>query len=49
MFILIDNYDSFTSNLWHFLSALGAGVEIVRHDAPTPDAHPAPSPPSLVS
>jgi hypothetical protein len=33
MFILIDNYDSFTWNLWHFLSDLGADVEIIRNDA----------------
>ena len=33
MFLLIDNYDSFTWNLWHFLSDLGAEVEIVRNDA----------------
>jgi len=33
MFILIDNYDSFTWNLWHFLSDLGAEVEIRRNDA----------------
>ena len=37
MFILIDNYDSFTWNLWHFLSDLGAEVEIVRNDAATAD------------
>jgi anthranilate synthase/aminodeoxychorismate synthase-like glutamine amidotransferase len=36
MFILIDNYDSFTWNLWHFLSDLGAEVEIIRNDASTP-------------
>ena len=35
MFILIDNYDSFTWNLWHFLSDLGAEVEIIRNDACT--------------
>ena len=35
MFILIDNYDSFTWNLWHFLSDLGADVEILRNDAAT--------------
>ena len=35
MFTLIDNYDSFTWNLWHFLSDLGAEVEIVRNDAAT--------------
>ena len=43
MFILIDNYDSFTWNLWHFLSDLGAEVEIVRNDAATPDECPAPA------
>ena len=37
MFILIDNYASFTWNLWHFLSDLGAEVEIVRNDAATAD------------
>jgi len=38
MFTLIDNYDSFTWNLWHFLSDLGAEVEVIRNDATTPDA-----------
>ena len=33
MFILIDNYDSFTWNLWHFVADLGAEVEIVRNNA----------------
>ena len=33
MLILIDNYDSFTWNLWHFISDLGAKVDIVRNDA----------------
>ena len=37
MFILIDNYDSFTWNLWHFLSDLGAKIEIVRNDAVSAD------------
>lgn len=36
MFILIDNYDSFTWNLWHFLSDLGAEVNIIRNDTCTP-------------
>ena len=31
--VLIDNYDSFTYNLVHYLSALGAKVEVVRNDA----------------
>ncbi len=37
MLILIDNYDSFTWNLWHFISDLGAEVEIVRNDAASAD------------
>ena len=37
MLILIDNYDSFTWNLWHFLSDLGGEVEIMRNDAATPE------------
>lgn len=32
MFLLIDNYDSFTYNLYHFLSELGAEIEVVRND-----------------
>lgn len=33
MFLLIDNYDSFTYNLVHFLGELGAGVTVRRNDA----------------
>ncbi len=32
MFLLIDNYDSFTYNLFHFLGELGAEVEVRRND-----------------
>ncbi len=32
MILLIDNYDSFTWNLWHFLSDLGAEVKTIRND-----------------
>jgi anthranilate synthase component 2 len=35
MFLLIDNYDSFTYNLWHYLSELGAEVMVKRNDALT--------------
>ena len=28
MFLLIDNYDSFTYNLFHFLGELGAEIEV---------------------
>lgn len=31
--LLIDNYDSFTYNLVHYLQALGASVDVVRNDA----------------
>ena len=33
MFLLIDNYDSFTYNLWHYLGELGAEVAVRRNDA----------------
>jgi len=33
MFLLIDNYDSFTYNLWHYLGELGVTVEVRRNDA----------------
>ncbi len=33
MLLLIDNYDSFTYNLYHFLGELGAEVEVRRNDA----------------
>ncbi|MGB8183317.1 MAG: aminodeoxychorismate/anthranilate synthase component II [Stellaceae bacterium] len=32
MFLLIDNYDSFTYNLWHYLGELGAEVVVKRND-----------------
>jgi anthranilate synthase component II len=32
MILLLDNYDSFTYNLYQLLSALGAEVEVVRND-----------------
>jgi len=37
MFLLIDNYDSFTYNLWHYLGELGAEVVVRRNDAITVD------------
>lgn len=37
MILLIDNYDSFTYNLLHYLGELGAPVEVVRNDALTPE------------
>jgi len=35
MFLLIDNYDSFTYNLVHYLGELGAPVDVRRNDALT--------------
>jgi anthranilate synthase component 2 len=35
MLLLIDNYDSFTYNLVHYLGELGAGVRVMRNDALT--------------
>ena len=35
MFLLIDNYDSFTYHLFHFLGELGATLEVRRNDAVT--------------
>ncbi len=37
MLLLIDNYDSFTYNLYHFLGELGATVEVWRNDSMTAD------------
>jgi anthranilate synthase component II len=37
MLLLIDNYDSFTYNLFHFLAELGAEVRVERNDALTAD------------
>ncbi len=30
--ILIDNYDSFTFNLYHYLSSLRVNVDVIRND-----------------
>ena len=35
--LLLDNYDSFTYNLYQYLGELGADVTVVRNDALTPD------------
>ena len=37
MILLIDNYDSFTYNLYQYLSELGVRVEVVRNDKITLD------------
>jgi anthranilate synthase/aminodeoxychorismate synthase-like glutamine amidotransferase len=35
MILMIDNYDSFTYNLYQYLGELGADVQVVRNDAAT--------------
>ena len=35
--LLLDNYDSFTFNLFHRLGEVGARVSVLRNDAATPD------------
>ena len=37
MILLIDNYDSFTYNLYHYLGELGAPVKVFRNDQITLD------------
>ena len=37
MIVLIDNYDSFTFNVYHYLSELGAKVKVYRNDEITID------------
>ena len=37
MIVLIDNYDSFTFNLVHYLGGLGADVVVHRNDKITAD------------
>jgi anthranilate synthase component II len=37
MILVVDNYDSFTFNLVHYLLELGAEVEVIRNDAMTVD------------
>ncbi len=48
MLTLIDNYDSFTYNLVHFLGELGASTQVYRNDKITVDEVPAESPEAIV-
>jgi anthranilate synthase component 2 len=48
MFLLIDNFDSFTYNLWHYLGELGAEVQVRRNNAVTVDAVLAMNPQGIV-
>ena len=46
--LVIDNYDSFTYNLVHFLGELGADITVVRNDKITPDEVAAMAPEAIV-
>jgi anthranilate synthase/aminodeoxychorismate synthase-like glutamine amidotransferase len=48
MLLLIDNYDSFTYNLYQYLAELGAQVVVRRNDEITPDEAEALAPDHLV-
>jgi anthranilate synthase component 2 len=48
MIVLIDNYDSFTFNLYHYLGSLGADVVVYRNDKIAPDAVLASDPDAIV-
>jgi len=48
MVILLDNYDSFTFNLYHYLCELGAAVEVLRNDAARVDELLARAPEAIV-
>jgi anthranilate synthase component 2 len=48
MFILVDNYDSFTYNLYHYLRDLKAEVRVLRNDAVTVDEVLAAAPAGLI-
>ncbi len=48
MLLLIDNYDSFTYNLYQYLAELGADVRVVRNDAATLDEIEAMAPERIV-
>ena len=48
MFILIDNYDSFTYNLYHYLGELGAEIEVHRNDQISVDAVMAKAPQGII-
>ena len=48
MFLLIDNYDSFTYNLVHYLGELGVEVDVRRNDVLSVDAALAMEPEAIV-
>ena len=48
MFLLIDNYDSFTYNLYHFIGELGASLTVKRNDSLSVDEAMAMAPQGII-
>ena len=48
MILLIDNYDSFTYNLYQLLGSIGPKVEVIRNDAKTVEQIAAMKPEAIV-
>ena len=48
MYLLIDNYDSFTYNLWHYVREAGPEVKVFRNDAVTAEAVMAHAPEGII-
>lgn len=48
MYVLIDNYDSFTYNLYHYLGEIGAEIEVYRNDEITIDELKAKNPEGII-
>ncbi|MCC3861023.1 anthranilate synthase component II [Pseudemcibacter aquimaris] len=48
MYILIDNYDSFTYNLYHYLGEIGVDVDVYRNDEITTDEIRAKNPEGII-
>ena len=48
MILLLDNYDSFTYNLYQYLCELGADVKVVRNDEMTVEEIEAMAPEKIV-
>lgn len=48
MYVLIDNYDSFTYNLYHYLGEIGAETEVYRNDEITVDELKAKKPEGII-
>jgi len=48
MILVIDNYDSFTWNLVHYLEEIGSPTQVIRNDAMSPEAALATQPDAII-